>query len=164
MFDGVNDYVTTSNVIGGFTDYSAEFWFKLTTNTAGTEKWLGNQYPGGATGRVIFNIHTDNKLRNFISGTSINGNTTILTNTWYHAVFTRNSAGSATIYLNGSLDSSGTVATVTVVNTAFQIGGSTILTARWVNGTIATVKLYSRALSAAEVQQNFNALRGRFGI
>lgn len=164
VFDGVDDYAATPNIMGGFTDYSAEFWFKMTTNTSGVEKWLGSQYPGGGiVGRLIFDIYTDNKLRNFISGTSVNGSTTILTNTWYHAVFTRNNTGSATIYLNGILDGSGTIATVAVASTAFQIGGSTVLT-RWLNGTISTVKLYNRALSASEIQQNFNAYRSRYGI
>lgn len=32
------------------------------------------------------------------------------------------------------------------------------------SGRIPIFQIYSRALSAAEVQQNFNALRGRFGI
>jgi hypothetical protein len=32
------------------------------------------------------------------------------------------------------------------------------------NGDIAIVKVYNRALSAAEVQQNFNSLRSRFGL
>jgi hypothetical protein len=32
------------------------------------------------------------------------------------------------------------------------------------NGSIAEALLYDRALTAAEVQQNFNAKRGRFGI
>lgn len=31
-------------------------------------------------------------------------------------------------------------------------------------GVISSVKVYNRALTPAEVQQNFNALRGRFGI
>jgi hypothetical protein len=31
-------------------------------------------------------------------------------------------------------------------------------------GTIPLVKLYNRPLSATEIQQNFNALRGRYGI
>jgi hypothetical protein len=34
----------------------------------------------------------------------------------------------------------------------------------YLNGNIATVQLYNRALSADEVSQNFNALRGRYGI
>jgi len=31
-------------------------------------------------------------------------------------------------------------------------------------GYIPNTQIYNRALSAAEVQQNFNALRGRYGI
>ena len=34
----------------------------------------------------------------------------------------------------------------------------------WLNGNIAITKIYNRALSAAEVSQNFNALRSRYGI
>lgn len=32
------------------------------------------------------------------------------------------------------------------------------------NGTVYSVKLYNRALSASEIAQNYNALRGRFGV
>ena len=32
------------------------------------------------------------------------------------------------------------------------------------NGKISQTLAYNRALTAAEVKQNFNALRGRFGI
>lgn len=32
------------------------------------------------------------------------------------------------------------------------------------NGRISMIHLYNRALTASEIQQNFNALRGRFGI
>jgi hypothetical protein len=31
-------------------------------------------------------------------------------------------------------------------------------------GNIAQVQIYNRALTAAEITQNFNALRGRYGI
>jgi len=33
-----------------------------------------------------------------------------------------------------------------------------------IDGKISTVSIYNKALTASEVQQNFNALRGRFGI
>ena len=33
-----------------------------------------------------------------------------------------------------------------------------------INGNIATIQLYNRSLSIQEISQNFNALRGRFGI
>jgi hypothetical protein len=32
------------------------------------------------------------------------------------------------------------------------------------SGNIAQVSIYNRALTASEIQQNFNATRGRFGI
>jgi hypothetical protein len=37
-------------------------------------------------------------------------------------------------------------------------------TTRYFTGNIAIAQLYNRALSADEVLQNFNALRGRYGI
>lgn len=43
----------------------------------------------------------------------------------------------------------------------YQIGG---LGSAWLVADVPFVRLYNRELSAAEVQQNFNALRGRFGI
>jgi hypothetical protein len=37
-------------------------------------------------------------------------------------------------------------------------------TARYFNGNISVAMLYNRALTSTEVTQNFNALRGRYGI
>jgi hypothetical protein len=34
----------------------------------------------------------------------------------------------------------------------------------WLNGNIANTRIYNRALSTQEIQQNFEAFRGRFGI
>jgi hypothetical protein len=159
-FDGTDDIITQSRIIDT-ASYSAEFVFKADVNTSGTEHWLGSQYPG--TGRVIFDLYTNNRLRNFIDGTSINGATTIETGTWYHAVFTRNSLGGAYIYLNGIQDATGTLSTTTPVNDPFDIGGSTTLT-RWFNGNIAVVKIYNTELTAAQAAQNFNAYKNRFNI
>ena len=159
-FDGTDDIITQSRIIDT-ASYSAEFVFKADVNTSGTEHWLGSQYPG--TGRVIFDLYTNNRLRNFINGTSINGATTIATGNWYHAVFTRNSLGVAYIYLNGVQDATGTISTSTPVNDPFDIGGSTTLT-RWFNGNIAVVKIYNTDLTAEQAAQNFNAYKNRFNI
>jgi hypothetical protein len=35
---------------------------------------------------------------------------------------------------------------------------------RFFNGRIAVAMIYDRALSAGEITQNFNALRGRYGL
>jgi hypothetical protein len=50
-------------------------------------------------------------------------------------------------------------------DTSYHIGGDGPPTSiYWFQGNIATTQIYNRALSASEVQQNFNALRGRYGI
>jgi hypothetical protein len=162
VFDGVNDYNNCTNIIGGLNNYSAEFWFNISVNTIGIEHWLGSQYIA-TTGRVIFDISSNNCLRNFVNGTSVIGSTVIPIDIWHHAFFTRNSIGLAEIYLNGSLEISNTISDVSVLNTDFQIGGSSVLS-RWFTGKISLVNVYNRALTASEIQQNFEATRGRYGI
>jgi len=159
-FDGTDDIIEVNRLIST-SNYSAEFVFKADTNTSGVEHWLGSQYPG--TGRIIFDLWTNNALRNFINGTAIYGSTTISTGVWYHAVFTRNSAGTAYIFLNGEQDATGTISTAAPVNETFEIGASNTLS-RAFNGTIPVVKVYNRVLSPQEIQQNYNAYKNRFGL
>lgn len=84
-------------------------------------------------------------------------------NVWMNIVGTYD--GSTTcLYYNGRLDNS-KASTFSFNVTACTIGGGTSAIADgYFNGNIACTKIYNRALSAAEVLQNFNALRGRYGI
>lgn len=86
-------------------------------------------------------------------------------------VFDRSSSPYIKYYLNGTLTSSSSVNNsgniAASINTSrtldigrSQAGGIN----RYFNGKMPIVKIYNRALSAAEVQQNFNAIRGRYGI
>lgn len=86
---------------------------------------------------------------------------------WRHYVFTRGSTTNH--YMNGNL------LTNTVRNgdqtTQFGNGagyklkiGTIRINAYYFPGSIPVVRVYNRELSATEIQQNFNALRGRFGI
>lgn len=72
-----------------------------------------------------------------------------------------------TIYKNAGKD--GTVTTSTTIGTgsisstsSLSIGA--LVGGNFFNGDIALVRGYNRALSLVEMKQNFNALRGRFGI
>jgi hypothetical protein len=49
-------------------------------------------------------------------------------------------------------------------NTLFRIGCTDTGGGRPMKGKISKVELYNRALTVAEIQQNFNATRGRYGI
>lgn len=87
-----------------------------------------------------------------------------VTNTWYNMVMVYNGSDMR-IYVNNVL-----VKTATVTgDIAVQVGQKVRIafvpnSSYYINGRISNIQIYSRALSAADVKQNFNALRGRFGV
>jgi hypothetical protein len=89
------------------------------------------------------------------------------TSAWAHIVGTY-TTGNKRIYINGvqvaNNTASGTVATNTSGCSIGVYGGFNGSRGYWYNGSIGNVKVYNRALSAVEVQQNFEATRGRYGI
>jgi hypothetical protein len=159
-FNGSNQRVSTTFKPSGARSYF--IWVKYNTITGlplgysltGTQEANAYNYIGIADGGYFY----------YYAGTTGNqfNNVVLSTNTWYQQGFVLNSDGSRTLYLNGS-----TIATeaggIGVTSTSeFSIG--CVNQSHWVNGSISVVTQYGRALSSAEVFQNFNALRGRFGL
>jgi hypothetical protein len=86
------------------------------------------------------------------TGTDVNVNQ-VATNTWYHYVFTYTGTGTWTTYLNGVQVKTGSF-TPLPANAARPINlsdGSANL-----NGRIGLARMYNRALTSAEVIQNYN--------
>lgn len=100
------------------------------------------------------------------------GDTTIQINTWYHATLVSDANNTHYYcYLNGEDDmSSGWSA----YNGSWQssksglriryIGRGNSGNGRYIDGNVASTQAWSRALTAAEIKQNFNQQRGRFGV
>jgi len=95
--------------------------------------------------------------------------TDIIQGQWFHAVAVR-SGNNLSSYINGVLKGTN------VINTSGG-SGSVSNTIRmgmaypsnqvysWhANANVSAARMYNRALTASEIQQNFNATRGRFGI
>ena len=100
------------------------------------------------------------------TGGYFSSNSSVNLNQWTHVVVTFNGS-TINWYINSiidkSLSQSGTITPER--NGDLGIGRELFENyGRGMNGRISNAKLYNRALSAAEVSQNFNALRGRFGI
>jgi hypothetical protein len=84
---------------------------------------------------------------------------------WHHWSFTKNATnGTMYIYLDGSLWHSGTGKTRTIgtPDTIRSIGSTG--SNDYHRGYISNLQLYNQELTAEEIQQNFNALKGRYGI
>lgn len=106
---------------------------------------------------------------NFGSINSLSTTTASFMNTsnWYQVVGTYTS-GRRRLHINGVLVSSdsqtGTISTNTNGMSIGVYGGFNGSRGYYYNGNIATVRVYNRELTTPEILQNFNALRGRFGV
>jgi len=83
---------------------------------------------------------------------------------WGHYVVTKND-NTVTFYVNGKASTTISTTVPTAAATGNYIGSySTTTSAATLNGFFGQLLYYQRPLSAAEISQNFNATRGRYGI
>ena len=81
---------------------------------------------------------------------------------WINYCVTKNDSGNVIWYGNGQQLDTGTVTAGASIG-FWAIGGYIGGTYAF-NGQMGPVHIYTRALSASEVAQNYNALKGRFGL
>lgn len=178
-FDGTNDYTSIASVNGitNFTkanNYSIDLWCYINStqnNTVNSYNLIVWKWNGAGNALYPYNIayfrNTDTIVVGAADNISINSiSTTVSTNAWLNIcpVFDWSSS-SLRLYVNGTLRSSTTLSLAGSIenNTNTQLMGnsSNFVPA---TGNLSSFKIYNRALSATEVQQNFNALRGRYNI
>jgi hypothetical protein len=165
VFDGTNDFVQCS---GSITATAATFVTWMRRNGP-QDDFDGIIYSRGAAATGISFFGTTNKIsytwNNAANTYTWDSGLVIPDLTWCMIAVSVTST-TATAYL---CQSSGiTSATNTVSHTSTTLDdikiGQDDLGGRFFTGNIATAMIYDRALSAGEITQNFNALRGRFSI
>jgi len=172
-FDGTDDLIYTSIL---YTNNPQNFTLCLyfRTSSASGKKLIGfeNSQSGTATnydrqlyvgtnGKVIFGIHPGG-VQIMSTTTSVNDNT------WRYVAATYDGLNS-TVYINGIGETTRTFAYAQSYNGYWRIGSAAL--GGWPNsntgsfvGDIAQVQIYNRALSAAEIKQNYNATKKRYGL
>jgi len=86
---------------------------------------------------------------------------------WQCVVFVRDTAANAfKFYVNGLLVAtvSNDGSNIASTGSTFRIGADSRNGSTVTNGDISTVRMYSQALTATEILQNFNAQKSRFGL
>lgn len=151
-------------------DYEQTVMLALRPNeNDGTRRNPYNQaYGGGGTW-----THETNGTFNYYYGTAginnlpyvgVGSGLTVVQNEWAVVATSRSSTSNfMRWYKNGILYTNTTAAYAQVTTGTQNITIGQGYAGAYI-GNIDYVALYNRALSAAEIQQNFNALRGRFGI
>lgn len=87
-------------------------------------------------------------------------------NTWSNVCCTWSSGGTSSIYINGKLYQSRAISVLPSTNpdTKGRFGLGHAYNDTYFNGKMPVAQIYNRQLSEIEVLQNFNAIRGRYGI
>ena len=174
-FDGTNDRVTfnAGSIFGfGTGKFSIEFWVN-SYHDGGWARYFTQKTSGG-TSRVMISISGSSEKFSYYSGndsffSSNSDNIEYPVNSWSgwrHIIVTRESTSSngLKLYINGDFISSG------IDNRNYPSDGTSGYIGSWESTEYMKMKLGSfrvykgKALTEAEIKQNYNAHKGRFGL
>ena len=159
-FDGSDDYISSVSIPNPNGELTCEVAINYDSKGA-----YHNIFDRGSSRPMLW-IDSNNKLEvsfstasgGITSSDAYNGQDIVVT-----AVYNSNSSPGILLYVNGNLVGTQNTTHVTWANpstfTLFNRNNSQTF-----DGKLYYLKFYTKALTASEVQQNFNALRGRFSI
>ena len=180
-FDGTNQYATHTLPLlqsgTGRDNFTFEVMFRMVTlptaqYAANGHIWGGENgndivlyvNPASSSESTLNLVYDDSRY----SGAGHFTNGTITANTWVHWVCQgRESDNTIAHYINGQLDKTFTAVVSGQEFKNRNTDGMIAYDSRWATYSeldVAVIREYHRILTAQEIQQNFNALRGRFGI
>ena len=158
-FSFSNSYfdLNSNNIITGNNPFTVEAWYTTTGTTS--DEIFGN-YGSGSTSGTLW---ISGRYGTYISGSVYFPGAPMGAGTYFLST-TRDRSGNVILYRNGVQVTTGVLAASIPVTYNFRIGADVNGGAKPFTGSIHSVKVYNRVLTAAEVAQNFNAHRGRYGV
>jgi hypothetical protein len=182
VFDGSNDYVNLGINSSCYspTGFTIDAWVKL-TNNGGANPILciynsstissNNEYVFGTTSGRLYGWVYDSTNTAY-RGRYATATSLITNNVWcnLHMIYDGGTTNSSVkLYFNGTqFDTtdfgSGTFTSIRNTFSPMAIGVTNGGLGGPLNGSMASLKYYTRALSATEILQNYNAVKTRFGL
>lgn len=163
VFDGVDDFVVSPSP-GSYSNYTFMFFCKWNAGTT-YDRLFGLSNFGTYTILSPSNVGFHyNPVGGSPPSVTLSSGVNIGYGVWCHIAVTVDASGNlVTIYINGAMQN----ATTTMPSQNFA--GNFYLGAQNTGGLVANCtfgvfSLYNSVLTADQVRQNFNALRGRYGI
>ena len=177
-FDGVNDYGTFSNSIkGANTDSFTLSAFARVASFNPSKGYVtiargfdqsGAYYEGWSMflaftgcGKAQLGITTTSPS---IASYTVTGSTTATANNWYQLTGVWTAGSSLAVFMNGAFQACVSNTTTNLRNSTNGFVLGSVGVSAFYDTTIANAMAYNRALSGTEILQNYNALKGRFGL
>ena len=166
QFNGSSQYATSTFANTSFTQLTfIAFFYRITTGSSGAGIVFNRGGGGNTTGMNIsytnannlgYHWNDDGGTYNYDSGLSVP------LNAWSYCALSVNSA-SALFCVNRNFVNRVYSHASTSIGGGMQIGADPAA-GRYYQSNFALAFIYNRALSQAEITQNFNATKGRFGL
>jgi hypothetical protein len=166
FFNGTSDYISCGSLGTFYPNGTISLWINAAVmanynNPFSTQAGnIGIRFEENATG--TFGVVIGNDAGTYTAHTYFSSG--MLINTWYNIVLVWNvSSNNVVGYLNGTqvFNEAQTYWATTMPTVTIGAWASPI---RYWNGSISNVQIYNIVLSADQIKQNFNSLRGRYGI
>jgi len=169
--DGANDHVVVSSWDNSGTVQSVEMWSRWRSGAGHMfvgfttyDIWTSNSHLGFNTGNSdVYGISSTQVSNLNLVGTSQSN--------WHHYIFEfTTQIQNNKIFIDGIEQVlSQQLSTTNLTNgrsfsSSFQIGSWNNSDGYYFTGDISTFRIYKKSLTAAEIQQNYNATKGRFGL
>ena len=175
-FNGATNYryINTGQYLSSET-FTLSSWFKSSVTTTYQMLFSKETTAGSPWNyRMFLDISTGRITGDFTNGTtaSLIGTTNLCNGVWHNAVFVRSVAlDTVYLYVDGVLQASAADPTTGNManNQNVWIGlsaftGASVTGSYPMNGQIGQSLIYNTALTATQVKQNFNAMRGVYGV
>jgi hypothetical protein len=169
VFDGVDDYVTSPTSTSfnfGTGDFTVEMWVYPTAVKGFSllDFRINETNPNGNA--FVIATSTSSPLYAWVvyqGGNQIVG-PTVVANQWVQLIVNRVGT-SVKMFLNGVQIGSTWTTSNTFTDGAFVLGTDYPLNARFFQGNVSSIKVYkSKGLTSDEIRQNYNAVKGRYGL
>jgi hypothetical protein len=176
VFDGSNDHVVTSDVTSSYyvsSNFTISTWVNVSSTNTGFRGIFGcfdDNTPLSTTFTVYsFWIVSGESKFSFVTGGGgvyvfIPANSNYQTDIWYNLTGT-NIGGVSYFYINGILQSTTSNQTISPPQHPVKIGRCYKNADNfYYSGKIANGTIYTKALSASEILQNYNAQKSRYNL
>ena len=171
VFDGVDDYISLNDIsLSG--EFTLSWWMKR-TNYSGNNHYFFGEDNAANSDWIRFNsglldVRTGNPGNNYqLTDQGTAPSFTFTNNNIYNITKTRDSDFLIQAYSNAAVDGSYTplrLPKASATPRAFSPNTFGRKNATHLSATIGPILINNRALSATEVTQNYNRLKGRFGL
>ena len=171
VFDGADDYVSLPSQTALFSNSSFTVSLWIYPGSIGDEDSFGMLFssigpgPNYNSKAVLIRLEYPTVIRfAFYNDDLVTATGAWVPNTWQNIVCTYNyTTDTSSIYVNGVSKATGANGPCT------ETGTMTTKIANWFAqehyvGRVSLCSLYNRSLSQTEITQNFNAVKGRFGL